>query len=117
MNQEFEIIVFQNHDLYNSKISSKEMAVETFIRICKECVDPDYVKKDEADLLFFKMMVCYSDRSGGDKPCKVFLIGMITPDMISSIENSIDNFYIKKCEECDKEIDMEWCLCYDCRNK
>ena len=57
MNQEFEIIVFENHDSYDSEMSSKEMAVETFIRMCKKYVNPEYVKKDKADLFFYKMIV------------------------------------------------------------
>ena len=95
MNQEFEIIVFEHHDPYDSEMSSKEMAVETFIRMCEKYVNPKYIKKNETNLDFYQMMVCYSDRSGGDKPCMVSLVGMITPDMITSIQNCINNLYIK----------------------
>ena len=121
MSEEFEIIVFEHHDPYDGEYVPKEKAVETFIRMCKKYVNPEYILKKETELNIYKMMVCYTDRSGGDKPSMVSLIGMITPDMIISIKNGITNLYILKCEDCDNEIDLEidskWLVCADCRNK
>ena len=118
LNNNFEIIVFENHDPYDGTSDiPADMVVEEFVRMCKIYVNPKFVPKEETSLSFSKMTAYYSERTGNDKPCMVLLVGTITEDMVTIIKNGIANLYIGRCEDCDKEIDLKYCVCYNCANK
>jgi len=112
----FEIIVYKNQSLYDSENVSEEMAVEKFLCLCKEYVNPKYVSEQEGDFVNGKMFVSYSDNSGNDKPKIVMLIGLLTQGMIDDIQNGIKKFYIRNCEDCGKEIPTTRVVCKECSN-
>jgi len=114
---DYQILVFQNHDIYTSKIVSADKAVATYLKMCFKYVPPEYVLEEESDFHATERYVKYHDRSGNDKPMMVLMTGILTPEMITAIEDGLKEFYIRRCEECNvvvKEKDM--CVCKKCRD-
>ena len=109
---DYQILVFQNHDMYTSNIVSADEAVNTYLKMCLKYVPPEYVPEEESDFHATERYVKYHDRSGGDKPMMILMTGIFTPDMITAIEDGLKDFYIRRCEECHiivKEKDMVIC--------
>jgi hypothetical protein len=107
-----QILVFQNHDMYTSKIVPADKAVDTYVKMCFEYVPPEYVPEEYTDFHGCERFVKYHDRSGNDKPMMVLMTGIFTPDMLAAIEDGLKNLYIRRCEECHivvKEKDMLVC--------
>jgi hypothetical protein len=109
---DYQILVFQNHDMYTSEVVPADKAVATYLKMCFEYVPPEYVPEEESDFHATERYVKYHDRSGGDKPMMVLMTGIFTPEMITAIEEGLKDFYIRRCEECHiimKEKDMVIC--------
>jgi hypothetical protein len=109
---DYQILVFQNHDMYTSEVVSADKAVATYLKMCFNYVPPEYVPEEESDFHATERYVKYHDRSGGDKPMMVLMTGIFTPEMITAIEEGLKDFYIRRCEECHiimKEKDMVIC--------
>jgi hypothetical protein len=115
---QYEVIVYENQDIYSTAMIPKENLVEAFTNMCVEYVSPEYIPQSETRLNYGKTFVSYSDRSGGDKPMIVLLTG-ITVDsvLISAIKNAIRKKYLRVCEDCGVEVEMKWALCIECRQK
>jgi hypothetical protein len=109
---DYQILVFQNHDMYTSEIVPANEAVDTYVKMCFKYVPPEYVDEEYTDFHGTERYVKYHDRSGGDKPMMVLMTGVFTPEMITAIEDGLKDFYIRRCEECHvviKEKDMVIC--------
>jgi hypothetical protein len=113
----YQILVFENQEIYDSLSVSPDKAVEEYVKKCKYYLPPDCIPRDYTSFESDKMFVKYSDRCGNDKPMMVLMIGLTTPEMIDSIREGIRRLYVNDCEECGKEIDLKWCVCRECRNK
>jgi hypothetical protein len=112
---DYQIMVFQNQDMYDSKIVPANKAVETYVRMCFEYVPPEYVPEEYSDFHGTERYVKYHDRSGNDKPMIVLMTGIFTPDMITAIEDGLKDFYIRRCEECHVVIEeKDMCVCKRC---
>lgn len=92
---DYEIIVFENQDVYDVTTVSELSVVKKYLDYCERYVNPEYVEKNESVLFHTKMMVSYVDRSGGDKPCNVLLLGAISTELLEEIRHGIDKFYEK----------------------
>jgi hypothetical protein len=104
---DYQILAFQNHDLYTSKIVPADEAVATYLKMCFKYVPPEYVPEEESDFHATERYVKYHDRTGGDKPMMLLMTGIFTPEMISAIENGLKDFYIRHCGECNTVINKE----------
>ena len=113
----YQILVFENHDIYDSLDVSAEDAVDQYVEMCAKYVRREYVPQEYTDFDYDKMYVKYSDRCGNDKPMMILMIGLTTPEMITRIKEGLRAIYFNKCEDCGKEIDLKWCLCHECREK
>jgi hypothetical protein len=116
--KQYEVIVYENQDIYATAMIPKENLVEAFTNMCVEYISPEYIPQSETRLNYGKTFVSYSDRSGGDKPMIVLLTG-ITVDsvLISAIKNAIRKKYLRVCEDCGVEVEGKWALCIECRQK
>ena len=116
--KQYEVIVYENQDIYATAMIPKENLVEAFTNMCVEYINPEYIPQSEARLNYGKTFVSYSDRSGGDKPMIVLLTG-ITVDsvLISAIKNAIRKKYLRVCEDCGVEVEGKWALCIECMQK
>jgi hypothetical protein len=91
----YEIVVFQNHDIYTITTASEGTVVKTYLEYCKDYVSPEYIEEKETSLYNTKMLISYVDNSGGDKPCNVLLIGRITSELLEEIRKGVADFYQK----------------------
>jgi hypothetical protein len=88
-----QILVFENHDIYTSKIVPADEAVNTYVKMCVRYVPPEYVDEEYTDFHGTERFVKYHDRTGGDKPMMVLMTGIFTPEMITAIEDELKEFY------------------------
>jgi hypothetical protein len=92
---EYEIIVFENNEIYDLTTASDITVVKTYLDYCKQYVNPEYVQESETNLYNTKMMISYIDKSGGYKPCNVLLIGRISSELLEEIHKGLAKFYDK----------------------
>ena len=112
----YELLVFECNSLYHSKTSeSQENALTMFVELCREFVSPEYVAENETSFDSGSLYMSYADRSGGDKPMLVVLIGTITDEMRSKAQESLKKMYIRICEDCNTaEIPLNRSVCAEC---
>ena len=112
---DYQILVFQNQDIYTTRIVPADKVVDTYVKMCFEYVPPEYVDEEYSDFHATERYVKYHDRSGSDKPMMVLMTGIFTPDMITAIEDGLKNLYIRRCEECNVVInEKDMCVCKTC---
>jgi hypothetical protein len=112
--KEMEIVAFENQSPYDS-LYVVNNPIGEFIEMCKRYVNPEYVLEENAEVFFGQTFISYCDRSGGDKPMIVMLMG-ITSNMIPEIIKALKELYINKCR-CGKIIDKKMCVCNECSDK
>jgi hypothetical protein len=84
---DYKIMVFENHDLYDSRLTPADEAVDAFVKISLQYVD----RKDGEFQTDGERMVRFTDRSGGDKPMMVLMTGVFTKEMIAAIRDGLNN--------------------------
>jgi translation initiation factor 2 beta subunit (eIF-2beta)/eIF-5 len=118
--EDFEIATFEFSDLYDgvSRVPADEV-VDKFMQQYIRYLNPEYYA--EEDIWFSRSRLWFScrDKSGGDKPMTIMLIGPITDAIITEIKESVAKLHIKKCEDCGKEMSKveskKWDICLICR--
>jgi len=93
---DYQILVFENHDIYTSKIVPADEAVNTYVDMCVRYVPPEYVSEEYTDFQGTERFVKYNDMSGGDKPMMVLMTGIFTKEMIAAIRDGLNNSYTNK---------------------
>jgi hypothetical protein len=90
----FEIIVFEDQSLYDGSnvIQDEKTAITEFIKICNKYIDPEYYSKEYTFLSFGNLYVSYADKSGGDKPMNILLIGKLTEESKKYIREQLIEF-------------------------
>jgi hypothetical protein len=115
---DYQILVFENQDIYTSKIVSAEEAVDANVKMCFHYVPPEYVSEEYADFHSSERYVKYHDRMCDDKPMMVLMTGVLTKEMITAIEEGLKDFYIRYCKECNSIVNnKKWLICNNCINK
>ena len=97
----YQILVFENHEIYDSLDVSADKAVQEYVKRCHRHLPPEYVPQEYTSFHSDKMFVKYSDRCGDDKPMMILMIGLTTPEMIESIEEGLRKMYVDCCEDCE----------------
>lgn len=114
----YEIIVFENHELYDSSYATMpEEAIMEFVKMCKKYVNPLYVSEEETRLTWSSKSIMYLDRGGSDKAMMVQLIGDIPGELYMVLHAEMKKLYRSNCEECSVEIPLKYGLCEECANK
>jgi hypothetical protein len=91
----YEILVFENHEIYDLATVTEVTVVKTYLKYCKRYVNPEYVEESETNFFNTRMLISYMDKSGGHKPCNVLLIGRITSELLHEIRKGLAEFYEK----------------------
>ena len=120
MDTDFEIATFEYSDLYDSSNRvPKDQVVNQFIKQYIRYLSPEYYAEDDICFSKGRLWFSCSDKTGGDKPMTIMLIGPITDDLIKEIKEAISKLYIKICEDCKKEMSKKesrkWAVCGVCR--
>lgn len=122
----FHIQVLEHHDRYDSEsvpFSEPELAVATFLRLCREYVCPDEVAQEDASYSASVRGASYADCSGNDdKPKLVTMTGPLTEAMLAALEEGIEDLYLEECEcgakyPSDDPLSAEWAMCRPCLEK
>jgi hypothetical protein len=118
--EDFEIAVFEYSDLYDrSPTVSADKVVAEFMKHYKEYLSPKYYPEDEVWFVRGRLFLSYSDKTGGDKPMTVMLIGQITNELVAEINTAVALLYVKKCPDCGKDMpnvkSTKWEVCEVCR--
>ena len=92
---DYQILVFENHDIYTSKIVSADEAVNTYVDMCVRYVPPEYVSEEYTDFHGSEKFVKFHDRMSDDKPMMVLMTGIFTKEMITAIEDGLKSSYNK----------------------
>jgi hypothetical protein len=117
----FEISTFEYSDLYDGIDTVKpEEVLEKFIQQYKRHLSPEYYPEDMVWFSRGRTWIAYSDKTGGDKPKMVMLMGPITDELIAQIKDAVAKLYINFCRDCFKVLSKErarkWAVCHECAN-
>lgn len=112
----YEILAFEYNTIYAAESSeTSETALNTFIEFCSQFVNPEYVPEDLTAFNSGRLYMTYAERSGGDKPMLIMLIGHITEEMISMASARLKKLYVGICEDCNvNEIPITKSVCSEC---
>ena len=87
MDTDFEIATFEYSDLYDSSNRvPKDQVVNQFIKQYIRYLSPEYYAEDDICFSKGRLWFSCSDKTGGDKPMTIMLIGPITDDLIKEIK-------------------------------
>ena len=111
-----EILAFEYQDLYDGEQPKPEDAVQTFLDMCKQYVNPKYIEKKNTEFIVGSTYIIYKDTSGGDKPMMIMMIGA-TEEMVNEIKKGVEELYISRCEDCNTIIENNHVVCTACSNK
>jgi hypothetical protein len=90
----FEIIAFENHDLYDAEDTNLSNVIETFVAFYKKYFNNYYkIPKEDISFTSGKSFISYGDKSGGDKPIMLMLIGNLNETLINEIKLEIEKLY------------------------
>lgn len=117
---DFEIAVFEYSDLYDGAATvPADKVVDEFIEQYKSYLSPEYYPEDEVWFCQGRLWLSYRDKTGGDKPMTVMLIGPITEELVSEIKAAVSRLYVKSCPDCGKDMpnvkSTKWEVCAVCR--
>ena len=115
---DYEIAVFENSDLYDGAPTvPADKVVQEFIKQFKRYLSPEYYSEDEVWFGQGRLLFSYRDKTGGDKPMTVMLLGHITDELVAEIKTAVALLYVKRCADCGKDmpIKWKWPVCEVCR--
>ena len=92
----YEIVVFENHSVYDGDYVSPDNVINVFVSYCKKYITPIEIEKEYTEFSWGHSYVSYKDNSGNDKPIMIMLIGQISLEMRCEIQLTLENFYICK---------------------
>ena len=106
---DYEIAVFEYSDLYDGAptVPSTEV-VQEFMKQFKRYLSPEYYPEDEVWCSRSRLWLSYRDKTGGDKPMTVMLIGPITDELVAEIKTAVALLYVKRCADCGKDMPTKW---------
>jgi hypothetical protein len=115
----YEIAIFENSNLYDGDEDvSPDKVICEFIEHYKHYLWPGDVAEEDVMFQKGRTWLSYTDKSGGDKPMTVMLVGPITDNLVMDLEEAVAKVYMRTCWECKEEFkDKKWALCEVCRNK
>jgi hypothetical protein len=118
--EDFEIITFEYSDPYDGASTvPADQVVKKFMEQFERHLNPEYYPEDEVFFLRSRLFLSYSDKTGGDKPMTVMLIGPITEEIVAEIKAAVAKLYIKACPDCGKDMpnvkSTKWEVCAVCR--
>ena len=93
MISKMEVVVFENHSVYESEKVTDDDAVDLFIEMCRRYVSPEYLPKEATYLYNGNTFVTYTDISGGDKPMMVMIFGISQSDIFPNIQKGLQQMY------------------------
>jgi hypothetical protein len=118
----YEIAIFEYSDLYDGDEDvSPDKVICEFMAYYKVHFNPRYYQEENVRFQRGRTWVSYADKSGGDKPMTIMLVGSITEELVANLKWAVAKLYIVNCEDCGvvvpKDPRHNWLICRDCRTK
>jgi len=117
--EDFEIITFEYSDPYDGAATvPADKVVAEFMKQYKCYFSPEYYPEDEVWFMRSRLFLSYRDKTGGDKPMTVMLIGPITDELVAEIKAAVTQLYVKRCPDCGEKMPKKWKwpVCEVCRD-
>ena len=89
----FEILAFEYQDLYDGEDTNLSNVVEKFVAFYKLYFVYCDTPKEYISFTTGKSFISYTDKTGGDKPIMLMLIGKLNETLIDEIKSEIEKFY------------------------
>ena len=89
----FEILAFEYQDLYDGEDTNLSNVIEKFVAFYKLYFINYETPKESISFTSGKSFISYSDKSGGDKPIMLMLIGNLNGTLINEIKLEIEKLY------------------------
>ena len=89
----FEILAFEYQDLYGGLITDSNNVLEEFVEFYKRYFINYELPRESILFNSSIMFISYTDKSGGDKPLMLMLIGKLNKTLIEKIKLEIEKLY------------------------
>jgi len=89
----FEILALEYHDLYDGEITDSNNVLEEFVKFYKRYFINYEIPRESISFDSSIMFISYSDKSGGDKPVMLMLVGKLNETLINEIKTEIEKLY------------------------
>ena len=89
----FEVIVFEQHDVYDRIECERNEVVKEILSRYNKYFDPDYITEPSIRFDWGKYYLSYTDNTGRNKPILLMLMGPINEHIISEIKTAIKGMY------------------------
>ena len=89
----FEILALEYHDLYDGEITDSNNVLEEFVKFYKRYFINYEIPRESISFDSSIMFISYSDKSGGDKPIMLMLVGKLNETLINEIKTEIEKLY------------------------
>ena len=89
----FEILAFEYQDLYDGEDTNLSNVVEKFVAFYKLYFINHEIPNEYISFTSGKSFISYSDKSGGDKPIMLMLVGNLNGTLINEIKLEIEKLY------------------------
>jgi hypothetical protein len=92
----FEILALEQHELYDGEITDSNNVLEEFVKFYKRYFINYELPRESILFNSSIMFISYTDKSGGDKPLMLMLIGKLNETLINKIKIEIEKLYEKR---------------------
>ena len=89
----FEILAFEENELYDGEITDSNNVLEEFVKFYKRYFIIYEIPRESISFNGGIMFISYSDKSGGDKPIMLMLVGKLNETLINEIKTEIEKLY------------------------
>jgi hypothetical protein len=89
----FEILALEQHDLYDGEITDSNNVLEEFVKFYRRYFINYEIPRESISFNSSIMFISYSDKSEGDKPIMLMLVGKLNETLINEIKIEIEKLY------------------------
>jgi len=89
----FEILALEGHELYDGEITDSNNVLEEFVKFYKRYFISYEIPQESISFNSSIMFISYTDKSEGDKPIMLMLVGKLNETLINEIKTEIEKLY------------------------
>lgn len=89
----FEILALEEYELYDGEITDSNNVLEEFVKFYKRYFISYEIPQESISFNSSIMFISYTDKSEGDKPIMLMLVGKLNETLINEIKTEIEKLY------------------------
>lgn len=89
----FEILALEGHELYDGEITDSNNVLEEFVKFYKRYFISYEIPQESISFNSSIMFISYTDKSEGDKPIMLMLVGKLNETLINEIKTEIEKLH------------------------